>query len=77
MWTLDFSFIDVGFWLNGCWILVVWTIEFRLYGRCISVVWTLYFGCLEVGFWLIGRWILVVRWLLVGWMLDLGCLEVR
>ena len=45
MWTLDFGCIDVGFWVDGCWILVVWT---------------MYFGCMFVGFWFDGCWILVV-----------------
>ena len=51
MWTFDFGcmvlnfgFFDVGFLLNGRWILVVWT---------------LYFGCIDVEFWLVGLWILV------------------
>ena len=27
MWTLDFGWMDVEFWLDGRWILVVWTLD--------------------------------------------------
>ena len=56
--------MDVGFWLYGHWILVVWTLDlgcvdigFWLYGRWILVVWTLDFDWVEVGFRLFERWI--------------------
>ena len=37
--------MDVGFWLGGC---------------CILVVWMLDLSCVEDGFWLYGCWILIV-----------------
>ena len=32
--------MDVEFWLVGCWIMVVWTLDFV---------------CVDIGFWLYGR----------------------
>ena len=59
---------------------------FRLDGCSILVVWTLYLCCMGVGFGLYGRWILVmcpldfdyldVAFWLVVWMLDFGYLNV-
>ena len=44
--------MDVGFWLNERWILVVWTMDF---------------DWVDVGFWLLGRYFLVVWTLDIGW----------
>ena len=55
------GWVDVGFWLFGRWISVLWTLNFGcldvgfLLGGCwILVLWTLEFGCLDVGFLLGG-----------------------
>ena len=49
--------LDVGFALDGRWILAVWIFDFDCMdvgfwlGRfCILIVWTLGFGCVDVGF---------------------------
>ena len=68
--TLDFVCIDIGFWLGGCWILVVWTLDFDYIDLKNLVVWTFDIGCLDVGYWLIGRWILVRL------TLDIGCMDI-
>ena len=61
VWMLGFDCLDVGYWLCGCWILVVWMLDL--------VVSTLDFGCVDAGFWLGGHWILVIS------TLDFGCLD--
>ena len=41
-WMSEFDCVDVGFWLHGCLILVVWTLDFD---------WTdVLFCCENVGF---------------------------
>ena len=76
--------MDVGFWLCGRCILVVWTLDFGcLGGFWILVVWTLNFGCVDDGLLLFGRRILVVCTLDFGYMdvalwlcVDVGFLAV-
>ena len=53
--------LEVEFWLGGCKILVVWTLDFGCVYVTIWDAWSLDFGCVYVTFWMFGRWILFGR----------------
>ena len=55
---VGFCCFDVGFWLFGRWILIVWAMNFDwvdvgfwLFEHCIVVVLKVYFGWVDDGFW--------------------------